>query len=182
MIVLLIFCNSEVYLMCLRCLWRISGCQTCICCFMYAAMYDVWCYTVNKCEYVRNGFYLSGLFIPCSWYPNLIIQNPADQAQHKWLVLPHCTWRQWYPVSLCNICMKGLCKARTKPHTVLKNQMTFLHLGRWTPFWIWYTVRLPLCQMVGWLGNCSWLAGWLVIWKMSPVYWCKWWTLPQDLN
>ena len=29
--------------------------------------------------------------------------------------------------------MKGLCEVRAKPHSVLKNQMTFLHFGRWTP-------------------------------------------------
>ena len=30
-------------------------------------------------------------------------------------------------------CMKGLCEARSKPLSVLKNEMTFLYLGRWTP-------------------------------------------------
>ena len=29
-------------------------------------------------------------------------QNPANQAQHKWLVLPQCTWWQWNATSLCH--------------------------------------------------------------------------------
>ena len=87
----------------------------------------------------------------------------------KWLV----SWSiaddwlaDWSPNKLSTIFwMKGLCEVRANCHSVLKNQMTFLHLGRWTPFQIWYTFRLTLCQMIGWLANCSWLAGWLDIWQ-----------------
>ena len=40
--------------------------------------------------------------------------------------------------------MKGLCEARAKPCNVLKNQMTLLHLGRWTP-----TMRLRVRMTFG---------------------------------
>ena len=33
----------------------------------------------------------------------------------------------------CSFVRKDLCEARTKPCSVFKNWMTFLHLGRWTP-------------------------------------------------
>ena len=66
-------------------------------------MYDVWWLSVNKCYNVRSGFYLSGLFTPAHDTQAYSGQNPADWAQHKWLVLPQCTWGQWYPNPLCNI-------------------------------------------------------------------------------
>ena len=45
------------------------------------------------------------------------------------------------------------------------------HLVWWSPK-IWLRVRLTFCQMFG-CPNGIWLAGWLVIWKISCVYWCK---------
>ena len=104
MIILLIFLIQ-------RCVWDVIEvslrCQTCVCCmsftvFMYAAMYDVWL-PVNKCYNVRSGSYLSGLFIPACDTQAYTVQNPADQAQCKWLVLPQCTWGQWNPIPLCNM-------------------------------------------------------------------------------
>ena len=95
------FWGSEV---CLRCLWSVSEVSN-LCmlftAFMYAAMNDAWCLPVNKCYQVRSGFYLSGLFT-LLMIPKLI-QDPADQAQHKSLVLPQCTWGQWNPIPLCNM-------------------------------------------------------------------------------
>ena len=121
-----------------RCVWDVIEvslrCQTCVCCmlftvFMSAAMYDAWCLPVNKCYNVRSGFYLSGLFTPAHDTQAYSGQNPADQVQCKWLVLPQHTWEQWNPIPLCNnnkntLILKRISSATCiegNPHIILES-------------------------------------------------------------
>ena len=71
-------------------------------CLLYSCMLYQWCYTVNKCSKVRTGSTLSYLYTPACTTLSLIKSEPANQAQHKWLVLPQCTWGQWNTFSLCH--------------------------------------------------------------------------------
>ena len=100
MIILLIFLIQ-------RCVWDVFEvslrCQTCVFCLLYSCilpcmMYDVYL-SINV-----TMLEVASIWVVCSpllMIPKLI-QNPADQAQCKWLVFPQCTWGQWNPIPLCN--------------------------------------------------------------------------------
>ena len=90
-----------------RCVWDVFEeslrCQTCVCCLLYSwilpcMMYDAYL-SINV-----TMLEVASIWVVCS--PLLaipkLIQNPADQAQCKWLVAPQCTWGQWNPIPLCN--------------------------------------------------------------------------------
>ena len=88
--------------MCLRHHWSMSEVSN-LCMlftvFMYAAMYDV-NLSINVTRLEVASIWV--VYSPLLMIPKLI-QNPADQAQCKWLVLPQCTGGQWNPIPLCNI-------------------------------------------------------------------------------
>ena len=57
-------------------------------------------------------------------------------------------------------CMKGLCEARAKTHTVVITQMNFLNLGRWTLSYLMYS-QVDILSDGLFAGQLQ-LAGWLV--------------------
>ena len=58
-------------------------------------------------------------------------------------------------------CMKGLCEARAKTHTVVITQMNFLNLGRWTLSYLMYRQVDILSDglFAGQLQLAAWLVG-----------------------
>ena len=91
----------------LKCVWDVFEvslrCQTCVCCLLYSCMLPCMMYDVYL-SINATKLDVASIWVICSlllMIPKLI-QDPSDQAQHKWLVLPQCTWGQCNPLPLSN--------------------------------------------------------------------------------
>ena len=83
----------------------------------------------------------------------------------RWLVSIADDWlvADWSSNKLSTIFwMKGLCEVKANCHSALKNQMTFLHIGRWAPLQTWYESGWHCVRwLVGWPIAAGWMSCWL---------------------